>query len=66
MTPEQKAAFLITQAVCAQAEIAGMQAENADRAVRGLSPAYDETAFYAVPEKYGLYHNQVISYLQGS
>ena len=64
MTPQEKAAYLITQSMCALAEIAGMQADNQEREHLGLAPAYQEKAFAAVPEKYGICHNQVMEYLR--
>jgi hypothetical protein len=63
MGPEQRAAFVIAQAACANAEIAAMQAENAARLAAGLSQAYSEKAFMNVPDKYLIGHNAVISYL---
>lgn len=65
MTPEQKAAFIISQAMCAAAEIAAMQAFNQHRLSLGLSVGYDEDAFLALIDKYQLGHNSVLIYLQG-
>lgn len=62
MTPEQKAAYVISQSVCAMVEAMGMQAENQQRTNRGLSIAYGEEAFAAVLEKYGVHHNAVHGY----
>lgn len=64
MTPEQKAAFIVAQAACANAEIASMQALNQERMHRGESIAYDEASFAAVPDRFGLGHNTVISFFQ--
>lgn len=64
MNEEQQAAFIHAQAVCAQAEIAAMQAENMQRAALGQSMAYDEAAFMAVIEKYGIHHNAVIEFFR--
>ena len=61
MTAEQKAAFIHAQAVCAMAEIAGMQAANQHRLSLGHSIAYDEDAFVGVPDRYGISHNAVLT-----
>jgi len=63
MNTEQRIAYIQSQVVCAQAEIEGMKALNHERMDGGYTLAYDEAAFLAVPEKYGLTHNQVIAYL---
>ncbi len=64
MTDEQKAAFIIAQAACAQAEIAAMQAFNQHRLSLGQSIGYDEEAFLAIADKYLIGHNAVISFFQ--
>lgn len=64
MSPEQKAAFIIAQAACASAEIAGMQAANLERDAGGYTIAYDEAAFAAVPDRFGIGRNAVISFFQ--
>ena len=66
MTAEQKAAYIIAQAACANSEVAGMQAENQDRLANGLSIAYDEAAFAAVIERYGIHHNAVVTFFEGA
>ena len=65
MTEAARVAFIMSQVVCAQAEIEGMIAENKWRETNGDSLAYGEEAFFGVPKKYGLEHNEVISYLRG-
>jgi len=62
MTNEQKAAYIVAMAACANAEIAGMQAENQQRQVLGHSLAYVESDFQAVPIRYGIHHNAVIAF----
>ena len=57
MTDEQKAAYVMGQAACLCAEIAGMQAENMQRAAVGASMAYKEEDFVAVIDKYECHHN---------
>lgn len=64
MDPQARAAFVIAQAACAQAEIAAMQAENTEREQRGLSPAYGYGQFMAVQDRYLIGHNAVIEYLR--
>jgi hypothetical protein len=64
MTSEQKAAYIFSQAVCALAEIEGMKAGNSHRLSTDGCISYDDEAFFAVAEKYGLGHNSVISLFQ--
>ena len=65
MDKEQRMIFLITQSLCAFAEIHGMLALNHERVSNGYALAYDEGAFLDVPNKYGLGHNAVIDFLGG-
>lgn len=65
MTPEQKAAYINSQIVCAQARIEGMKAFNHERAESGLALAYDEAAFDAIPDEFGISHNAVCAFFQG-
>jgi nitrous oxidase accessory protein NosD len=60
MTNEQKAAYVQAQAAAALIEAMGMAAENMQRSHQGASIAYDEKAFLAIIEKYGIHHNSVI------
>lgn len=64
MDIQARAAFVIAQAACANAEIAAMQAENQHRAAIGASPAYTEEHFRAVPDSYQIGWNSVIEYLR--
>ncbi len=64
MTNEQKAAYVNSQSVCALIEAMGMAAENQQRAHRGESAAYVEGAFTDLIEKYGIYHNAVLTTFQ--
>lgn len=64
MTPEQKAAFVMTQAACAMAEIAGMQAENQHYVLNGSGILYGKNAFDGVIERYTIGHNAVISFFE--
>ena len=61
MDSGERAAYVNAQAVCALAEIAGMVAFNQQRLSLGHSIGYDECAFAAVPEKYGLHHNALMT-----
>ena len=61
MTPEQKAAYVFAQAVCAMAEIEGMKAENIQCTFRDADMTYMKKQFMAVIEKYGIHHNAVLT-----
>jgi hypothetical protein len=60
MTQEQQAAYVVAMAACVNAEVAAMQAENQQRANRGESVAYTESAFRDLITNYGIHHNAVI------
>jgi hypothetical protein len=64
MTPEQRAAYVQAQCICALADIEAMKAENAIRAHKGAVPAYNSTAFYAVQSQYMISHNDVIAFFR--
>ncbi len=64
MTPEERAAFIIAQAACLNAEVAGMLAENQHRMNCGNSIAYGEEAFQDVIDKSVCNHNAAISFLR--
>lgn len=64
MNKEQACAYLNAMTACANAEIAGMQALNTYRDRRGETIAYDDAAFQAIPEKWGIYHNAVLTLFQ--
>ena len=63
MNENQRAAYIISQSICAMAELMAMQAENAQREHSGESMAYRETDFVEVIDRYGLSHNSVLLYL---
>ena len=65
MTPEQQAAYVMAQVICAYAKIEGMKVANRDRQQRGDPQAYSEEAFGNVATGYGLEHNQVIAFFYG-
>lgn len=64
MTPDQAAAFIQSQTVCALAEIEAMKSENRMRQIQDHSPAYDEAAFRAVPDEFGIGHNAVVGMIR--
>lgn len=53
-TPEQSAAFLMSQSVACLAEISGMNALNDYRKMRGETVAYDDVAFDKMLSQYYL------------
>ena len=61
MDDTQRAAFIFAQSVCALAEIQGMVALNDYRKALGQQVAYDDEDFFAVPDKYPINHNAVLS-----
>ncbi len=65
MTPEQASAYIISQSVCAMAQLEAMKITNAERIAEGKAIAYDEAAFYAVQDAYCISHNAVIGFFQG-
>lgn len=64
MHQEEKPAYIMAMAVCAMAEIAGMQAENQSRAQSGLPLIYGKAAFDDVIERHGIHHNAVLTLLR--
>lgn len=65
MNEAQKVAYIMSQIVCAQAEIAGMQAENTHTIIENQSIKYGLGDFQAVITRFGIGHNDVISYFTG-
>lgn len=61
MTEEQKAAYVIGEAVAAFIECQAMIQANKDREAQGYNPAYGEEAFLGLQEKYCICHNSVLS-----
>ena len=68
MTHEQAAAFVNAQTALLNARIAGMTAENMQRAAIGNSMAYDEEYFVTVAREFEavLGHNAAITLFGGS
>lgn len=65
MTPEQQAAFIMAQAACAMAEIAGMQADNQAALLGNRPPQWIKPDFDRVTSNNVIGHNDVISFFQG-
>jgi len=63
MTPEQKAAFVVSQSVCAIAELESMKVENTIAAMRQEYPLHNALDFQRVISKYGLDSATVTDYL---
>jgi hypothetical protein len=61
----ERAAFLISQSVCALIEAMGMQAENLRRHHGGESMGYTESAFEDLLLKWGIHHNAALNTLNG-
>ncbi len=65
MTPEQKAAYVIAQSVCAFAELMHMTEHNTRDSIKGIHPPlYNPSDFIEVMDKYGLQHNTLISFFR--
>ena len=63
LTKSEAVAYVHAMVACAQAEIAGMQAYNAQFP---NDQPYSHAEFVAVIEKYGIHHNAVIGLFQES
>lgn len=64
MTPEQKAAFIISQTAMFNAEIVGMVSENQKCKFEGKRPKYEEQHFINMVNNSGLTHNAVITFFE--
>jgi len=64
-TEAGRAAFVVSQSVCAMVKAMGMFAVNQDAIVRGETIVYDDAAFSDLIGDYGLGSNTVIFELQG-
>jgi hypothetical protein len=65
MTPEQKAAYVQAQTAAMLCELESMKVANRERERRGEAYAYGEGEFFDLPAKYGVTHNQVVSFFTG-
>lgn len=66
MTPEQAAAYVMAQAACVMAEVAAMQADNAEYSRRGLDPPHAMSDFTHLIDQYAISHNAVRELFQVS
>ena len=64
MNESSRAAFLVSQSVCALIQMEGMKAENRQREFLGLGIAYGEDAFFKLASDAGLEHNDAMRALQ--
>ncbi len=64
MSEQENIAYINAMVACAMIEAMGMQAENFQRQHNGTAMAYNDDAFRALIEKYGIYHNAVIRSMQ--
>ena len=64
MTPEQKAAFVIAQAMDMHTRAIGMQARNDMEIAHGREPVYKEADFARLTENYSLGHNALIDFFR--
>ena len=65
MTDEQKAAYVIGQAVAAFIELEGMIQENKRRESLAEAPAYQEADFLKLHENYCICHHPVLTLFHG-
>lgn len=59
MTPEQAAAWIISQTACACAELAAMEVANDVQRRLGMMPIYEPKHFREVPDRYQIGCNDV-------
>ncbi|KKN76472.1 hypothetical protein LCGC14_0369810 [marine sediment metagenome] len=63
MTPEEKAAYLVTQSTAAFIELMSMLAANHERRSHGYADAFGETEIRALIGKYDLNYGTVGAFL---
>lgn len=61
MTQDQKAAYVMAQAVMLQNKTLGMHAENLRLTSQDQQPKYGEADFEQIADEYGLDHNALIT-----
>ena len=61
---DKKAAFIISQSVCALIDALGMVAENDVQKSLGQGMAFDHAAFLKMRDEYKIGLNDVLDYLQ--
>lgn len=62
MSPEQKAAYVNSQAACAMIEAMGMHADNQSAVYNKVPPPWIKSDFDQLQVKYGIHHNAVHDY----
>jgi hypothetical protein len=60
----RSSAYIMSQCISAMAKIAGMQAENQERAYRDESPAYTMEDFEALIPEFGLDPEEVLRFFE--
>lgn len=65
MDNQARAAFIIAQAACMQAELAAMLERNRIDILARRDVTHSPADLESLPDRYGLSHNAVISYLSG-
>lgn len=66
MNAEQRVAFILSQVACMNAELEAMKVANLECASAGRAPVYNQNHFLQLADTYGLGHNSVVAFLQGS
>ncbi len=63
MTPEQTVMYIQAQRVCAECELEAMKVANRDADDRIEGRPYNEQDFNNLPNKYGIHHNAMLTFL---
>lgn len=66
MDKESRVAFIQSQCSCMNAELVSMQVANEEDRQAGRPLTYASHDFCALPDRFGLGHNTVVSYLLDS
>ena len=65
MNETARAAYILSQAACAMAELAAMKAEDALRHPDDHCGPHTGEEYRSVMDRYGIGHNAVVDYLRG-
>jgi hypothetical protein len=65
MDEQQRAVFLISQSVCAMAELFAMRSHDEAQIANGRTQVYTEEAYAKVVDRYGIGHNAAVAWLLG-
>lgn len=60
-----RVAYINAQVACMLAELEAMKARNAQDRSGGCHPTFTEDDFRGLPDRMGVHHNAVVSYLVG-